>query len=80
MLSIEGGCLREWTLGASSKDSSKFYDLDLKLFGLIINSFAKVYLIEQKFFRQYIGMIAGMHCFLIKAFNLVPPIRLQEQT
>lgn len=52
MLSIEGSCLGECTLEARSKDSSKFYDLDSKLFGLIINSFAKVYLIEQKFFKQ----------------------------
>lgn len=61
MLSIEGSCLGECTLEARSKDSSKFYDLDSKLLSLIINSFAKVYLIEQKIFRQHFGMIAGIH-------------------
>lgn len=61
MLFIEGSYLGEWILERRSKDSSVFHGVESKLPSMIIDSFGKVYLIEQKFFRQYFGMIAGVH-------------------
>jgi len=61
MLFIEGSYLGEWILERRSKDSSVFHGVESKLLSLIINLFGKVYLIEQKFFRQHFSMIAGFH-------------------